>query len=124
MSAQRELKMESEVMNQVSQDINQSGLLPLGHAVLVQTYEPEIKRGLIELPAKVAERQSQLEQRCKVIAVGPECWSGEAVPRAQPGDKVLVTAFAGYVTSQTRDGQQYRLVNDRDIFAKIDWIES
>lgn len=124
MSAQRELKMEPEVASRASQAINQSGLLPLGHAVLVQTYEPEIKRGLIELPAKVAERQSQLEQRCVVIAVGPECWAGEAVPRAKPGDRVLVTAYAGYLTSQTKDGQLYRLVNDRDIFAKIDWSES
>lgn len=100
---------------------NTSGLIPLGHAVLVQTYEPELRSSVIQLPPSAAGRMNMVEQRCVVVAVGPECWKEELAPRAKPGDKVLVTQFAGYVTTQTKDGQSYRLVNDRDIFAKITW---
>lgn len=103
---------------------NTSGLTPLGHAVLVRTYEPEVRMGVIQLPPDVAGRMSQVEQRCVVVAVGPEAWAGEAEQRAVPGNRVLVTKFAGYITNQTKDGQSYRLVNDRDIFCRIDWSES
>ena len=100
---------------------NTSGLSPLGHAVLVETYEPEIHSSVIEIPEHVRNAMNQVEQRCRVVAVGPTAWADEPERRAQPGDKVLVTKFAGYVTNQTKDGRTYRLVNDRDIFCRIDW---
>lgn len=102
---------------------NPSGLSPLGHAVLVRTYEPEVQRGLIQIPDNVKAAMQTVEQRCVVVAVGPCAWSDEPSPRARPGDRVLVTKYAGFVTTQTKDGQSYRLVNARDIFCKIDWEE-
>lgn len=99
--------------------INKSGLEPLGHAVLIAPYEPEIRQGLIQLPDSVKARTQMVEQRATVIAVGSCAWDDEATPRAVPGDKVLVTKFAGYMAVGPADGEQYRLVNDRDIFAKI-----
>ena len=59
------------------------------------------------------------EQRAVVVAVGPAAWEDESQPRAKPGDKVLITNFAGMLTKGTKDGKSYRLVNDRDIFCKI-----
>jgi co-chaperonin GroES (HSP10) len=125
MSAQREAKMDSPMMDQPGLGINASGLEPLGHAVLVRTYEPQTKSSIIALPDDVRGRMQQLEQRCVVVALGPECWKDEGVPRAKPGDRVLVTKFAGYIAGgdTTADGQNYRLVNDRDIFAKINWSQ-
>ena len=99
--------------------VNTSGLEPLGRAVLIAPYEPEIQQGLIQLPKSVADRTLMVEQRATVIAVGESCWDDEKSPRAKPGDKVLVTKFAGYMAEGTKDKQQYRLVNDRDIFARI-----
>jgi co-chaperonin GroES (HSP10) len=99
---------------------NKSGLHPLGHAVLVKMYEPEKKSGLIEIPDVVKERSQVLEQRCIVIEVGPSCWDDEPRPRAKPGDKVIVTKFAGYMAVGPKDGQLYRLVNDRDIFCSLE----
>lgn len=112
----------SAVLKQIPEG-NPSGLSPLGHAVLVRTYEPEVRSGLIQIPDHVKANMQSVEQRCVVLAVGPECWKEESAPRAVPGDRVLVTRYAGFVTNQTKDGQSYRLVNDRDIFCRIDWTE-
>lgn len=98
---------------------NTSGLIPLGRAVLVQTYEPEIRSSVIAIPDHIKGRMDMVEQRATVIAVGECAWDDEKVPRAKPGDRVLVTKFAGYMAQGTKDGLQYRLVNDRDIFARI-----
>ena len=98
---------------------NESGLIPLGRAILIAPYEPEIRQGLIQLPDSVKGTMQMVEQRATVIAVGESAWDDERSPRATPGDKVLVTKFAGYMAQGTKDGKQYRLVNDRDIFARI-----
>lgn len=99
--------------------VNTSGLVPLGHAVLVEPYEPEIKKGVIEIPDTVGERTAMVESRATVIAVGACCWPDEP-PRAKPGDKVFITKFAGYMTKGPKDGKRYRLVNDNDIFCRIE----
>lgn len=100
---------------------NNSGLTPLGHAILVQPYEPEVQSSVIQIPEHVQRAMNMADQRAIVIAIGPNAWEGEGLARAKPGDKVLVTKFAGYFTNQTKDGKAYRLVNDRDIFCRIDW---
>ena len=119
MSAQKELKTVPQV--NPSAGINTSGISPLGFAVLVQTYEPEMKSSVIQIPDHVRNQMQSADQRAIVIEVGPHAWSDESVPRAHPGDRVLITKYAGYVTNQTADGKQYRLINDRDIFARINW---
>jgi co-chaperonin GroES (HSP10) len=97
---------------------NDSGLEPLGRAVLVRHYVPEREGSLIELPDSVNARTLMVEQRAEVIAVGPACWPDEP-PRAQPGDRVLISKLAGYMAKGPKDGQIYQLINDRDIFARI-----
>jgi len=103
---------------------NKSGLVPLGHAVLVRPYEPEVRAGVIHIPDNVRMNMQALDQRAEVIAIGPLAWKDEQA-RAKPGDKVLVTKFAGFVAGETltQDQQTYRLVQDRDIFCRIDWRE-
>lgn len=97
---------------------NKSGLKPLGRAVLVRHYEPERKKSLIVMPDSVQDRTLLVEQRAVVVEVGEHCWPDEP-PRAQPGDKVLISKLAGYMATGPADGERYRLVNDRDIFARI-----
>lgn len=103
---------------------NNSGLKPVGRAVLVQPYQPERKKGLIELPDFVEKNQQMVDTRCVVVECGPAAWREEIEagygPRAQVGDKVLVSQFAGYMAVGTADNKQYRFVNDKDIFAKIE----
>ncbi len=100
--------------------VNESGLKPLGRAVLVKPYEPEIKYSILHIPDSIRENQQMVEQRAIVVQVGDNCWCDEPTPRAKPGDKVLVSRFAGFMAKGTSDGQQYRFINDRDIFAAIE----
>lgn len=95
---------------------NESGLKPLGRAVLVKHYDPP--KGLIELPDSVADRYAMLEQRAIVVEVGPAAWPDEP-PRAKVGDKVLISKMSGYMCKGPLDGVRYVLVNDRDIFCGI-----
>ena len=98
---------------------NTSGLDPRGVAVLIQTYEPERKGALIEIPDSVKGRMDMVDSRAVVVAVGPQAWYDERQARALPGDKVLVTKYAGFMAKGPKDGKMYRLVNDRDIFCAI-----
>ena len=97
---------------------NESGLAPLGRAVLIEHYEPEKKGSLIELPDMVKDRTLMVEQRAVVIECGPGCWPDEPA-RAKVGDRVLISKMAGYLAIGPADGKRYRFVNDRDIFAAI-----
>jgi co-chaperonin GroES (HSP10) len=98
---------------------NESGLKPLGRAVLVKPYEPELLSSIIAIPESAQQGMHLVEQRAVVIEVGAACWPDEPA-RAKPGDKVLIARFAGHMAVGTKDGAQYRFVNDRDIFAAIE----
>lgn len=102
--------------------INTSGVHPRGRAILVSPYEPELTTGVIVLPESVRDGIRTIEQRAVVVEVGPEAWKEESQPRAIPGDRVLISAFSGFMAGDrvTKDKQQYRIVNDRDIFAVIE----
>lgn len=99
---------------------NESGLHPLGRAVLVEPYEPEIKKSMIVMPDTVKERSAMVETRAIVLEIGPTAWDDEKVPRAKVGDKVLLSKFAGVVAVGIKDGKRYRLVNDIDIFCRLE----
>jgi co-chaperonin GroES (HSP10) len=99
---------------------NESGLKPLGHAVLVIPYEPKKSESVIVIPDTVEDRQKMVETRAVVIEAGSEAWIEERQPRAKPGDKVLISRFAGMMADGTADGKRYRIVNDRDIYCAIE----
>lgn len=98
---------------------NTSGLKPLGQAVLVKPYEPDLQVGRIVIPQSVRAGMAAVEQRAVVIEIGPEAWSKESAPRAVPGQKVLVSKWAGHLAVGPADGEQYRLINANDVFARI-----
>jgi len=101
--------------------INESGLEPLGRAVLCEPYEEaKAKDSLIVIPDSVQERHQALDVKVRVLAVGPACWPDEPA-RAKAGDVVFVARMSGFVTKGPKDGKQYRLVNDRDIFCRVTW---
>ncbi len=98
---------------------NESGLEPLGKAVLVRMIQTEQHKGAIVIPEHVRASSSALEQKALVIEVGATAWSDEPKPRAKAGDKVFVTKFAGFIAKGPGDGKIYRLVNANDIFCRI-----
>ncbi len=93
-----------------------SGLTPLGHAVLVETYDPEVEKSEIFLTEGAQRGMKSLENRARVVAVGPSAWADEPQPRAVIGDLVLLANYAGVIVKGVRDGKLYRIVNDRDIY--------
>lgn len=102
---------------------NKSGLRPLGKAVLVIPYEPEVKKSVIAIPDNIRQNLQTLETRGIVLAIGDDAWSDESKPRAAIGDKVLLSRLAGVMAKGTAKGHEntlYRLVNDRDIFCQIE----
>lgn len=100
---------------------NTSGIEPLGQAVLVELHQPERKTGQIALPEGVRQKEAMVEVRARIVAIGPDAWHDEPRPRAQVGDLVVVSKFAGFYVGKemTADGKEYRAVNGRDIFLKI-----
>lgn len=92
-------------------------LVPLGVAVLVKPYERK-RDGLIVLTESAKKEMDVSENRAVVIAVGPNAWHDEPSPRASPGDHVLMTKFAGALATG-EDGQNYRVVNDQDIYLRL-----
>lgn len=103
----------------MSKQENVTGLAPLGRAVLVEPYEPEWNKSVIARPDNVAERSMMVETRAVVLAIGPNAWTNEPA-RAQVGDKVLVAKFAGVLCRSPLTRKTYRVVNDNDIFLRID----
>lgn len=102
---------------------NESGLKPLGVAVLVEPYAPQKKESVIFLPPTVAEQSMMVETRAVVVAIGPEAWADEKHPRARVGDHVMITKFAGRIVVGIKDEKTYRIVNDTDIFCGLE-VES
>lgn len=100
---------------------NTSGVRPLGRAVLVEYYEPERRNSSIIIPDSVVDRVNALEQRARVVMVGEACWPDEP-PRATSGDYVLISKMSGYALRGPADGKSYRMVNDRDIFARLEYL--
>lgn len=100
--------------------MNKSGLQPRGRAILVEPYEPELRSTVIALPDSVKERLTTLENRVIVIEIGPEAWADEKAPRAAVGERVMISKFSGVMVVGTKDGRQYRLINDRDLFCAIE----
>lgn len=107
-----------EILECTAHPENCSGLLPAGHAVLVEPYD--LEEGIIAIPDATKERTRLLDARAVVLAVGPNAWQGEtAGPRAEVGDHVMITNYCGFKATGPLDGKMYKLVNENDIFALI-----
>lgn len=99
---------------------NNSGLKPLGRAVLVRPdIVEERTAGGIYIPEQSREKGQMAEQRATVVEVGEHAWRDEPTPRCKEGDRVLFAKWAGYQANGPADGQLYRVVNDNDIFMQI-----
>ena len=103
--------------------VNKTGLQPLGHAILCEPYEPELKATKIAIPETVRAQTRQREIRAIVIEIGPDAWKERdgytMSERCQPGDKVLIARFSGAIVQSPVDGKDYRICNDEDVYCRI-----
>lgn len=101
---------------------NRAGVLPLEYKCVIlpesAEVDPAIRRAReagLEIPRDILDRELLAQIRAVVVAIGGnafEDWKDPVLP--SPGDKVMVAKYAG-VTFRGADGEEYRLVNDKDI---------
>jgi chaperonin GroES len=103
---------------------NPSGIEPTEYRVLVKPDPVQEKtKGGIILTEETREKEQYASQEGTLIAVSPiaftyhDPWPDDA-RKPQPGDRVIFARYAG--TKRTgKDGQDYRLINDRDVTAVL-----
>jgi chaperonin GroES len=103
---------------------NLSGILPTEFKVLIdpKVVEEKTKGGII-LPDQKKDQDQFAQQEGRIVAVSQLAFSyasadewGDAKPKV--GDVVSYARYAGAVL-KGRDGKDYRVVNDKDIFAVL-----
>src|SRR3954465_8721450 len=102
--------------------LNLSGINPTEYKVLVLPSKIEEKtKGGILLPNETQARNHFAQMGGRLIACSPlaftyDDWKSADSPKA--GDRVLYAKYAGAVV-KGKDGEDYRLVNDKDVTAVL-----
>ncbi len=103
---------------------NKSGIEPTEYKVLVSPKPIEGKIGNILLPESTQTKEKFAATEGRIVAIShlaftyvePDMW-GDKKPK--PGDMVLHAKYAG-IRVKGRDGEEYILVNDKDVCAIIE----
>jgi chaperonin GroES len=105
---------------------NPSGIRPTEYKVVISPKQlDERTKGGIIIPDATKERDQYAQMEGVIVEVSPlaftyeprENWGDSVPPKA--GDRVLFAKYAG-ATVKGKDGVEYRIVNDKDIFAVLD----
>lgn len=118
-----------------------TGIEPAGNRVVVKPDDVERKtEGGIIIPDKQADQHAHAQTIGTLVAVGPDAWrhvtkkryrlidgefklvemetSGYSKPFAEVGDRIAFAKYGGLVV-EGEDGEQYRILNDEDVTAKV-----
>lgn len=101
--------------------VNKSGIKPVEYKVLILPDKVEEKTtGGIILPDMTKDRDQMAQVKGVIVAVSPDAFCTEEWRCSAPrlGMRVYYGKYAGY-TVRGADGEDYRLVNDKDIVATI-----
>lgn len=103
---------------------NQSGIHPMDLRVLVKPHQVEDKIGSIFIPDSKKESDQYAQCKATIVAVGENAWEeasarSDAFRKPIPGDRVLISKYGG-ITVKGSDGEDYRLLNDEDITARLE----
>lgn len=103
----------------ISEKGNPSGIDPSLDRVLVYPESlEEVTPGGLVIPMTILEDHMQAQTAGNLVAVGPDSWTDYSGPAAKVGDRVMFAKYAGQIVLG-EDGKEYRILNDRDITAKI-----
>lgn len=102
-------------------DSNPAGVIPVEYKVLVKPSEVEVDPVLarakaqgLQLPQEVLEKEFAAQIVAELIAVGGNAFSDWRPPIPLVGQTVLVAKYAG-VFLKGADGEEYRMMNDKDV---------
>lgn len=103
--------------------MNPSGINVIEYNVLLRQDGTETKtKGGIILSDDVLERKKHQETRGTIVAVSPMAFQfddwPDGVEKPKPGDRVAFAMHAGTFI-KGEDGEEYRVVKDRDVVAVI-----
>lgn len=99
---------------------NTSGIYPVEYKVLIRPEKVEEKtKGGIILPETAREKEKYNVTEGTLIAVSPNAFTDpDWLDPPKVGARVLYDRFAGS-TVKGKDGEDYRLINDKEIGAII-----
>jgi co-chaperonin GroES (HSP10) len=105
--------------------MNKSGITPTEFKVLVEPKPVEIRtKGGIILPDQTADSEKYAALEGKIVALShlafsyatSDEWGGK---KPKPGQQILHAKYAG-VRVKGKDGNEYLLINDKDVCALIE----
>jgi chaperonin GroES len=101
--------------------LNAAGVQPVEFKVLVKPSSVEVDPALarakaagLQLPPDVLERELMAQIVAELVAAGGNAFEDWRGPIPKAGDKVLIAKYAG-ITIKGADGEEYRMLNDKDI---------
>ena len=101
-----------------------SGIRPVEFNVLVKQdpIETKTRMGLV-LPDEVIERQKHAQTRGVIVEISPLAFNEDVWPagmdKPKPGDRIAFARHAGTFI-EGNDGEEYRIVKDKDVVALIE----
>lgn len=100
---------------------NTSGLRATGHRLLLvgQQVEEATASGII-IQRKTAEATRDLSVLATVVEIGHDAWFDKSTDYCAVGDVVLVGQYTGKFHKSTKDGKEYRFINDTDIISTVE----
>lgn len=121
--------------------MNKSGITPSGNRIIIKPDDVErVTEGGIIIPDAQADAHQGAQSIGTLVAVGPDAWShltekvyrliegnmrlvelrtkGYSEPFANVGDRVAYAKYGGLAVVG-EDGEQYRVMNDEDLTAKV-----
>ena len=98
--------------------MNNSGIWPCEYKVLIQPKRVDEKTiGGIIIPESAKEKEKYVTVEGVLVAVGAIAFTDpDWLDKPKVGDTVLYDKYAG-TTIKGRDGEEYRLINDKEIGA-------
>lgn len=119
------IKLTDPILTIVEPTLHPSGITPFEFKVLIRPDAAKEKTGGgIFLPQDVQADQQRAIQKGTIEAISPAAFSYHVwpfdvhIPRV--GDRVLYARYSGTLI-EGKDGEDYRLINDKDIGAVIDF---
>lgn len=100
------------------------GMKATGFTVIVAPVEALEKIGSIHIPVSAKDKNEIVEQRGRIVSVGPVAFDFADFKGSEPriGHAVIYAKLAGFQTEGS-DGRKYRILNDRDICAVLEEAE-
>ena len=100
--------------------MNKSGLCPVEFKIIVKLdiVGEKTRSGRLFIPATLRDKQQMMQVEAVLIAYGGNAFEDWKVQIPKIGDHIYVGRAAGYPVRGV-DGEEYQLMNDKDIAAII-----